>query len=53
MVAAHQVLHGHGRGDVLCLFFLVYHGRDGARTPRRSHHGRDNQRKMKNKPMHY
>ena len=53
MAAACSILHGHGRGGVLFLFFLDYHGRDGARTTRRSHHGRDNSREMKNTLIHY
>ena len=48
IAAACSILHGHGRGGVLFLFFLDYHGRDGARVSRMSHHGRDKQWKKKN-----
>ena len=52
MVAAHRFPHGHGRDDALCLLFLVYYGRDGARTSRRSHHGHDRLGKLKNTSLH-
>ena len=53
MVPACLIPPSNGRDGVLFTFFHVYHGRDGARTSRRSHHGSDNQGKMKNKSMHY
>ena len=52
MAAVLNFPHGNGCDGVLFTFFHVYHQRDGARTSRRSHHGRDNQGKMKNKSMH-
>ena len=53
MVTACLIPPSQGRGMVFFPFLLVYHGCDGARTPRRSHHGRDRLGKMKNKSMHY
>ena len=52
MVTELNFPHGNGRDGVLFILFHVYHGRDGARTTRRSHHGRDNSRKMKNTLIH-
>ena len=51
MAVASPFPRSHGRGRVLFSFLYIYHGRDGARTTRRSHHGRDNQGEMKNKSM--
>ena len=51
MVAAHPFPRGHGRESVLYFFLFMCHGRDGARMPKMSHHGRDTQGKNEEHSM--
>ena len=52
MITAHPIPPSHGRGDVFYLFLYKYHGRDGARVYRISHHGGDKLGNLKNTLIH-